>query len=52
MNAHKVHNKRSFTGNHSLLPAMGREPPPFIPKVPTYAFLKWSFGRGSVVRIL
>ncbi|KAJ7889751.1 Bestrophin, RFP-TM, chloride channel-domain-containing protein [Mycena leptocephala] len=49
MNAHKVHNKRSFTGNHSLLPAMGREPPPFIPKVPTYAFLKWSFGRGSVI---
>lgn len=46
----KVHGKRSFTGNHSLLPAMGPEPTPFMPKVPTYTFLKWTFGRGSVVR--
>ncbi|KAJ6566616.1 Bestrophin, RFP-TM, chloride channel-domain-containing protein [Mycena capillaripes] len=45
----KVHGKRSFTGNHPLLPAMRPAPPPFIPKVPTYTFLKWTFGRGSVI---
>ncbi|KAF7358772.1 hypothetical protein MSAN_01216200 [Mycena sanguinolenta] len=28
---------------------MRPEPPPFIPKVPSYAFLKWTLGRGSVV---
>ncbi|KAJ7184889.1 UPF0187-domain-containing protein [Mycena filopes] len=49
MSTHKVHGKRSFTGNHPLLPAMRPSPPPFIPKVPTYTFLKWTFGRGSVI---
>ncbi|KAJ7098959.1 Bestrophin, RFP-TM, chloride channel-domain-containing protein [Mycena epipterygia] len=49
MSSRKVPGKRSFTGNHSLLPAMRPTPPPFIPKVPTYSFLKWSFGRGSVI---
>ncbi|KAF7354224.1 hypothetical protein MVEN_01110200 [Mycena venus] len=49
MSTRKAHGKRSFTGNHPLLPAMRPEPPPFIPKVPTYAFLKWTFGRGSVI---
>ncbi|KAJ7652912.1 hypothetical protein B0H17DRAFT_913906, partial [Mycena rosella] len=44
-----VHGKRSFTGNHPLLPAMRPAPPPFVPKVPTYTFLKWTFGRGSVI---
>ncbi|KAJ7032597.1 UPF0187-domain-containing protein [Mycena alexandri] len=49
MSTRKVHGKRSFTGNHPLLPAMRPSPPPFIPKVPTYTFLKWTFGRGSVI---
>ncbi|KAF8147961.1 Bestrophin, RFP-TM, chloride channel-domain-containing protein [Mycena galopus ATCC 62051] len=49
MSVRKVHGKRSFTGNHSLLPAARPEPPPFIPKVPPYAFLKWTLGRGSVI---
>ncbi|KAF7331535.1 hypothetical protein MKEN_00032500 [Mycena kentingensis (nom. inval.)] len=44
-----VANKRSFTGNHSLLPATGPAVSPFMPKVPTYTFLKWTFGRGSVI---
>ncbi|KAF7301067.1 hypothetical protein MIND_00670600 [Mycena indigotica] len=41
--------KRSFTGNHSLLPAAGPAPTPFAPRLPTYTFLKWTFGRGSVI---
>ncbi|KAJ7133985.1 Bestrophin, RFP-TM, chloride channel-domain-containing protein [Mycena crocata] len=47
----KVQGKRSFTGNHPLLPAMRPTPAStaFIPKVPTYTFLKWTFGRGSVI---
>ncbi|KAJ6612377.1 hypothetical protein B0H10DRAFT_2052678 [Mycena sp. CBHHK59/15] len=44
--------KRSFTGHHTLLPAMRAPPTQLIPKVPTYTFLKWTFGRGSVVRPL
>ncbi|KAJ7473083.1 Bestrophin, RFP-TM, chloride channel-domain-containing protein [Mycena galericulata] len=49
MSSNKLPGKRSFTGNHPLLPAMGPEPTPFIPKIPTYSFLKWTFGRGSVI---
>ncbi|KAJ7756575.1 hypothetical protein B0H16DRAFT_1314924 [Mycena metata] len=49
MSTRKVHGKRSFTGNHPLLPAMGPAAPVFVPKVPTYTFLKWTFGRGSVI---
>ncbi|KAJ7744760.1 Bestrophin, RFP-TM, chloride channel-domain-containing protein [Mycena maculata] len=49
MSTNKVHNKRSFTGNHNLLPAMRPSPAPFVPKVPTYTFLRWTFGRGSVI---
>ncbi|KAJ7624044.1 Bestrophin, RFP-TM, chloride channel-domain-containing protein [Mycena polygramma] len=49
LSTRKVHGKRSFTGNHPLLPAMRPAPLPFIPKVPTYTFLKWTFGRGSVI---
>ncbi|KAJ6496406.1 UPF0187-domain-containing protein [Mycena sanguinolenta] len=49
MSTPKLPGKRSFTGNHSLLPAMRPDPPPFIPKVPSYAFLTWTLGRGSVV---
>jgi hypothetical protein len=49
MSTRRVNGKRSFTGNHPLLPAARPAAPPFIPKVPTYAFLKWTFGRGSVV---
>ncbi|KAJ6538909.1 hypothetical protein B0H10DRAFT_1856530 [Mycena sp. CBHHK59/15] len=40
--------KRSFTGHHTLLPAMRAPPTQLIPKVPTYTFLKWTFGRGSI----
>ncbi|KAK7036213.1 Bestrophin, RFP-TM, chloride channel-domain-containing protein [Favolaschia claudopus] len=47
MSTHKM--SRSFTGNHPLLPAMRPENPGYIPKVPTYTFFKWSFGRGSVI---
>ncbi|KAJ7865047.1 UPF0187-domain-containing protein [Mycena olivaceomarginata] len=49
MSTRRVNGKRSFTGNHPLLPAARPAAPPFIPKVPTYAFLKWTFGRGSVI---
>ncbi|KAJ7921177.1 Bestrophin, RFP-TM, chloride channel-domain-containing protein [Mycena leptocephala] len=51
MSMRKGHSKaaRSLTGNHPLLPAMRPAPPPFIPKIPTYTFLKWTFGRGSVI---
>ncbi|KAJ7264537.1 hypothetical protein B0H12DRAFT_1230726 [Mycena haematopus] len=49
MSTNKLPSKRSFTGNHPILPAMRPEPPPFIPKVPSYAFLKWTLGRGSVI---
>ncbi|KAJ6549263.1 Bestrophin, RFP-TM, chloride channel-domain-containing protein [Mycena vulgaris] len=49
MSTRKVHGKRSSTGNHPLLPAMRPMTASFIPKVPTYTFLKWTFGRGSVI---
>ncbi|KAJ7436339.1 hypothetical protein FB451DRAFT_1307522 [Mycena latifolia] len=49
MSTRKVHGKRSFTGNHPLLPAMRPAPSAFVPKIPTYSFLKWTFGRGSVI---
>ncbi|KAJ7744757.1 Bestrophin, RFP-TM, chloride channel-domain-containing protein [Mycena maculata] len=49
MSTNKLHNKRSFSGNHNLLPAMRPSPAPFLPKVPTYTFLMWTFGRGSVI---
>ncbi|KAJ7839936.1 Bestrophin, RFP-TM, chloride channel-domain-containing protein [Mycena olivaceomarginata] len=52
MSTRRVNGKRSFTGNHPLLPAARPAAPPFIPKVPTYAFLKWTFGRGSVADVL
>ncbi|KAJ6504924.1 Bestrophin, RFP-TM, chloride channel-domain-containing protein [Mycena vulgaris] len=41
--------KRSFTGQHTLLPAMRPSERTLLPKVPTYTFLKWTFGRGSVI---
>ncbi|KAJ7756562.1 hypothetical protein B0H16DRAFT_1721630 [Mycena metata] len=51
MSTRKVHGKRSFTGNHPLLPrpAMGSAAPVFVPKVPTYTFLKWSWHVGVVI---
>ncbi|KAJ7617111.1 UPF0187-domain-containing protein [Roridomyces roridus] len=49
MPARSLNAKRSFTGNHSLLPAMRPTAAPFIPKIPTYTRLRWTFGRGSVV---
>ncbi|KAJ7098967.1 Bestrophin, RFP-TM, chloride channel-domain-containing protein [Mycena epipterygia] len=49
MSTQKLHGKRSFTGNHPLLPAMGPTLAPFSPEVPTYNLLKWTFGRGSVI---
>ncbi|KAJ7648850.1 Bestrophin, RFP-TM, chloride channel-domain-containing protein [Mycena rosella] len=42
-----VHGKRSFTGNHPLLPAMRPAPPPFVPKEPTYTFLKWTLAAAA-----
>ncbi|KAJ7447443.1 UPF0187-domain-containing protein [Mycena latifolia] len=47
--SHPLHGKRSFTGQHTLLPAANRSEPTLLPKVPTYSFLKWTFGRGSVI---
>jgi len=43
-------NKRSMTGNHQLLPASrpGSSYEP-TPRVPTYSFITWTLGRGSVV---
>ncbi|KAJ7636589.1 Bestrophin, RFP-TM, chloride channel-domain-containing protein [Roridomyces roridus] len=42
---------RSNTGNHPLLPAL--QPRAIsvgaVPSIPAYAFLKWTFGRGSVI---
>ncbi|KAJ7921179.1 UPF0187-domain-containing protein [Mycena leptocephala] len=51
MSTRNVHGKfgRSFTGKHPLLPAMRPAPSPLIPGVPTYTFLKWTFGRGTVM---
>ncbi|KAF7318124.1 hypothetical protein HMN09_00320400 [Mycena chlorophos] len=46
---HKLPGQRSFTGNHSLLPASGPAAAPFMPKVTTYSFFKWTLGRGSVI---
>ncbi|KAJ7231320.1 UPF0187-domain-containing protein [Mycena rebaudengoi] len=44
-----LHGQRSFTGHHTLLPATRPIlPSELIPKIPTYTFLKWTFGRGSV----
>ncbi|KAJ7629866.1 hypothetical protein B0H17DRAFT_543391 [Mycena rosella] len=43
-----LHGKRPLTGHHPILPAMNRSEPSLLPKVPTYLFLKWTFGRGSV----
>ncbi|KAJ7088039.1 UPF0187-domain-containing protein [Mycena belliarum] len=45
----ELHGKRSFTGRHTLLPATNLPEPTIIPRVPTYTFLKWTFGRGSVI---
>ncbi|KAJ7616740.1 hypothetical protein B0H17DRAFT_1115180 [Mycena rosella] len=47
--SHALHGKRSFTGQHTLLPASNRSEPSLLPKVPTYSFLTWTFGRGSVI---
>ncbi|KAF9524747.1 Bestrophin, RFP-TM, chloride channel-domain-containing protein [Crepidotus variabilis] len=42
--------KRSMTGNHPLLPASqpstGHS---FLPQLPTYTLITWTFGRGSVI---
>jgi hypothetical protein len=46
----RLNSKRSFTGNHALLPAVR-------PKIqnadiiqkPAYGLLAWTFGRGSVI---
>ena len=41
-----------MTGNHALLPASrGRSTELFVPLVPTRAFISWTFGRGTVVRL-
>ncbi|KAJ7590875.1 Bestrophin, RFP-TM, chloride channel-domain-containing protein [Mycena floridula] len=43
--------KRSFTGNHPLLPSI-RPPPVFTEanlQQPAYSLLSWTFGRGSVI---
>ncbi|CAK5262402.1 unnamed protein product [Mycena citricolor] len=47
--ARSIRGRRSFTGNHPLLPAMKPVLASRVPRVPTYTFLKWSFGRGSVI---
>ncbi|KAJ7265651.1 Bestrophin, RFP-TM, chloride channel-domain-containing protein [Mycena rebaudengoi] len=48
--AHHIRGKRSFTGNHSLLPATHPpSPPDLLPNVPSYTFVTWTFGRGSVI---
>ncbi|KAJ7455462.1 Bestrophin, RFP-TM, chloride channel-domain-containing protein [Mycena latifolia] len=44
-----LHGKRSATDQHPLLPAMHIPEATFLPKVPAYTFLKWTFGRGSVL---
>ncbi|KAJ6587525.1 hypothetical protein DFH09DRAFT_230102 [Mycena vulgaris] len=50
MSSHTLHAKRPFTGEHTLLPAMRPAEHHILPKVPTYSFLTWIFGRGSVGR--
>ncbi|KAJ7466484.1 UPF0187-domain-containing protein [Mycena latifolia] len=44
-----LHGKRPVTDQHPLLPAMHIPETTLLPKVPAYTFLKWTFGRGSVV---
>ncbi|KAJ7079625.1 Bestrophin, RFP-TM, chloride channel-domain-containing protein [Mycena belliarum] len=42
--------KRSFSGRHSLLPAVKPVVPvKLIPEVPTFTLIAWTFGRGSVI---
>ena len=44
--------KRSFTGHHALMPASRDHTRDlFVSIVPTRAFISWTFGRGTVVRI-
>jgi hypothetical protein len=44
--------KRSFTGHHLLMPAAQEHTRDlFVSIVPTQAFISWTFGRGTVVRI-
>ncbi|KAJ6537393.1 Bestrophin, RFP-TM, chloride channel-domain-containing protein [Mycena vulgaris] len=49
MSSRTLHAKRSFTGHHTLLPAMRPAEDLSLPKVPTYSFLTWTFGRGAVI---
>jgi putative membrane protein len=45
-----LQNRRSFTGQHNLLPAVKPAiPTQLIPEVPTFTLIAWTFGRGSVV---
>ena len=41
--------RRSFTGHHTLMPAAQAHTVDLF--VPTRAFISWTFGRGTVVRI-
>lgn len=50
MASHVRQSKRSFTGNHALLPAIK----PIIPNAdiiqkPAYGLLAWTLGAGSVI---
>ncbi|KAJ7221119.1 hypothetical protein C8J57DRAFT_1594251 [Mycena rebaudengoi] len=48
--AYHIRGKRSFTGNHSFLPATRTpSPPDLLPNVPSYTFITWTFGGGSIV---
>lgn len=48
--ASQAKSKRSFTGQHTLLPAIKPAVAyDLIPRVPTYNLIAWTFGRGSVV---
>ncbi|KAJ7079607.1 Bestrophin, RFP-TM, chloride channel-domain-containing protein [Mycena belliarum] len=50
MSSSRMQVKRSFSGRHSLLPAVKPVVPvKLIPEVPTFTLIAWTFGRGSVI---